>query len=237
MNSIQKILFWLLVIFLPFSLQAQSSFRDGLITYQADTVRRLEPHPAAYIATQLLVYRKAGATRSEVWRRNYRNPADTKKEVQVRNLAGTYTWIEYSDSTRAAYGNFALFVSYEEEKQLQQAQALAQPNGKPQVGKVVQRVQWLGLPAERIALAIRTNEQSEAVVTKAIDLSLGALFPAVLSLPGTPLQFTDGDRGWLTQYTAKKLQPQLVSDNLFVVDPSLKVMSLTESRQMISDFD
>jgi hypothetical protein len=232
-----KTLSWLLLIVLPFSLHAQSAFREGLITYHADTVRRLEPHPAAYIATHLLVYRKAGATRSEVWRRNYRNPADTKKEVQVRNLAGTYTWIEYSDSTRAAHGNFALFVSYEEEQQLQQAQALAQPKGKPPVGKVVQRVQWLGLPAERITRAVSMNEPSEAVVTKAMDLSLGALFPAVLSLPGTPLQFTDGDRGWLIQYTAKKLQPQSVSDNLFVVDPRLKVISLTESRQMISDFD
>ena len=237
MNSIRKTLFGLFIISLPFSLQAQSSFPEGLITYQADTVRRLEPHPAAYIATQLLVYRKAGTTRLEVWRSNYRKPADTMKVVQVRNGTGTYTWLEYADSTRAAAGNLALFVSYEEEKQLQQAQALAQPQGKPQVRKVVDRVQWLGLPAERIALAKSPNEPSEAVVTKALDLPLGAVFPAVLSLPGTPLQFTDGDIGWLTRFTANKLQPQAVSDNLFVVDPSLKVVSLTESKQMISDFD
>jgi len=237
MNSIQKTLFWLLIIFLPFSLQAQSPFREGLITYRTDTVRRLERQPAAYIPAQLVVYRKGGSTRLEVWQVNRWNPADTQREIHVRNQEGTYTWIEYSDSLRAAHSNLVLFVRYEEEKQLQQAQALAQPEKRPQAGKILQRVQWLGLPAERIAVAKGTNEQSEAVVTKAIDLSLGAIFPAVLSLPGTPLQFTDGERGWLIQYTAKKLHPQPVSDKLFVVDPSLKVMSLTESRQMISDFD
>jgi len=185
------------------------------------------------------VYRKAESTRLEVWLVNRFNPGDTQRAIHVRNLAGTYTWFEFSDSTRAAYGNLALFVSYEEEQELQQAQALAQPDRRLQPGKVLQRVQWLGLPAERIALTKSTNEQAEAVVTKAIDLSLGALFPAVLSLPGTPLQFTDSEHGWgwLTKYTATKLAPQSVSGNLFVVDPSLKVVSLTESRQMISNFD
>lgn len=166
------------------------------------------------------MYRKAGATRLEVWRMNHWNPTDTKKEIQVRNLEGSYTWIEFSDSTRTAHSNFALFVSYEEEKQLQRAQALAQPDGGPQLVKVLQQVQWLGLPAGRVALTKGANKKSEAVVTKAIDLSLGAIFPAVLSLPGTPRQFTDGDRGWLTQYTAKTLRPQSVSDQFFWRTPA-----------------
>jgi len=237
MDSILKTLIGLLFTILPFSLQAQSPFREGLITYQADTVRRLEKQPAAYIATQLVVYRKAGSTRLEVWQVNRWNPADTQKEIHVRNQQGTYTWIEYSDSLRAAHSNLVLFVRYAEEKQLQQAQALAQPDKRPRLVKILQQVQWLGLPAERIALTKGAKEQSEAVVTKALDVSLGAIFPAALSLPGTPLQFADAQRGWLTQYTAKELHPQLVSDNLFVANPSLKVISLTEMGQMVSDFD
>lgn len=238
MNAIRKLyLLCLLLNVSPFFLQAQSLFQEGVIVYQADTVRRLERHPAVYIATQLVVYRKADATRLEVWQTNYWNPTDTQKAIHVRNLAGTYTWIEHSDSTRAASGKLTLFASYEEEKQLQQKQALTRLNKKDQQAKILERVQWLGLPAERIALAKGTNKESEAVVTKAIDLSLGSIFPAVLTLPGTPLQFTTGDGSWLTRYTAKTLHAQPVSDQLFVVDPSLKVVTLTESRKMISDFD
>lgn len=234
---IQKVWGLGLLCISPLYLRAQSAFQEGQIRYQADTVRRLEPHPAAYIATQLVVYRKAGATRLELWRVNRRNPADTQKEIQVRNLAGTYTWVDYSDRTRAARGNFALFVSYQEEQQLQQDPALARSRGGYQAANVLQQLHWLGLPAERIALAESPRNGSEVVVTKAIDLSLEAFFPALHSLPGTALQFTYGERGWLTHYTAKALTAQPVADALFTVDPRLQVTSLAEIGQLLSDFE
>ncbi|OWP63699.1 hypothetical protein CDA63_07890 [Hymenobacter amundsenii] len=238
MNAIQKILLLCLLLSVsPFFLQAQSLFREGEIIYQADTVRRLERHPAVYIATQLVVYRKADATRLEVWKTNYWNPADTQKEIHVRNLTGTYTWIEFSDSTFAASSKLVMFVSYEEENQLQRKQVLTRLNRRHQPKQILESVQWLGLPAERITLAKGTDNESEAVVTKAIDLSLGSIFPSILTLSGTPLQFTNGDGSWLTHYSAKTLNSRPIPDQLFVVDPSLKVMNLTESRQMISDFD
>jgi len=221
----------------PLALQAQSAFVEGRITYTADTVRRLDPQPAAYIAHQLVVYRKAGATRLEVWLVNRFNPADTKKEVHVRNGTGTYTWIDYSDSTRAAAGNSALFVSYEQEQALPRAAGPSPQKRTRRPAKVLQQLPWLGLPAERIALTPDGNRATEAVVTQAVDWPLWAIFPDVLALPGTPLQFSERGRGWLTRFTAKALTAQAVSDALFRVDPRLKVMSLAEARESISAFD
>ncbi|MGY2134873.1 hypothetical protein ACW9KT_21765 [Hymenobacter sp. HD11105] len=228
----------LLLLWWPFSGLAQSPFSQGQLIYQADTVRRLEAQPAAYVATQLLVYRQRDAVRLEVWRVNRWNPADTTKEVQLRTKTGTYTWVEYSDRERSAASNFALFMSYAEEKQAVAQQARSLLNTGYRVERVIQPVQWLGWPAQQVALRpTRHQEAPEAILTTAITLPLGAVFPFLRSLPGTPLQFTEGDRGWLTRFTAKTLRMQPLPDQLFEVEPTRQLMSMQQMLQKLSKFD
>jgi hypothetical protein len=221
----------------PAYVHAQSHFREGQILYRADTVRRLETQPAAYIATKLLVYQRGESTRLEVWRVNRGRPTDTNKEIHLRNGQGTYSWIEYSDSTRAALSNFALFMSYEDEKQWQLTHPASPMSPTYRLKRVVKRMQWLGLPAERVVLTSDlTKQEAEAVVTQAMLLPLKAIFPSLRRLSGTPLQFTDSDRGWRTRFTATALLPHTLPTRLFEVEPTRKLMTMKEMTQLISDF-
>ncbi len=229
---------WVLFIFLSFHSRAQPApvFHEGMLTYRADTVRRLGSGPAAYIATRMVVYQKGDLIRIEVWRVNRFNPTDTAREIHLRNQQGIYTWIESSDTKQTAVGNFALFTSYEEEKQDQIKMAITLYLKSYSVETLLQKLPWLALPAERLALKNNTTQEPlEAIVTNAITIPVGSVFSSVRNLPGTPLQFTDRERGWATRFTATALTIRPVGDRLFEVDSTRKLMNTEEIKQAIYD--
>lgn len=229
----------LVLNFCGFSARAQSAapFREGILAYQADTVRRLEKSPAAYISTQLTVYQKDNLYRFEVLSVNRFNPRDTQKAVHLRNESGTYTWIEFADARRAEGTNVALFVSYEDEKkeEARRPQAVYLPGYYPE--KAVQQLQWLQLPAEKTRLISSTGQQpEEVIVTKALNVPLGALFLEVRALAGTPLQFTENRGGWMMRFTSTALTAQSLPKQVFEVPPTRKRLTMAEMMQSLADF-
>jgi hypothetical protein len=225
--------------FSGFSARAQSPapFQEGTLTYQADTVRRLEKTPAVYISKQLVVYQKDACYRFEVLSVNRLHPEDTQKVVHLRNATGIYTWIESTDAGRAEVANFALFESYEEEKQqqLRQPQPIYLPGYSS--NRAVEHIKWLGHPADKRLLRSQADQKTEnIVVAPALNIPLGAIFPAVRNLPGTPLQFIDKEPSWLVRYTNTAITPQTLPAQLFEVDPSRKRVTMSEAKQTLADF-
>jgi len=233
-------LFYTIILSLSVSLnlKAQSALPEGTLIYKADTIGRLEAFPAAYIVSQVVVYKKLDQLRIEIWLVNKFNKADAQKDIHIRNKQGTYMFIESSDSIMAASTNFAMFMSYEDEKLLQAERAMRGLSSSYKVDKVIQNVRWLDLPAQRaIVKGGPKNEESEMILTNAVDIPISSVFDSVLGkLPGTPLQFIVYERGWMTRLTADKLKLEKVSDTLFQVNPKRKIMSLDEMIQGISDF-
>lgn len=205
--------------------------------YQADTVQRVEKTPAAYTSKQLTVYQKGHLFRFELLTSNRYNPLDTHKTVHLRNESGTYTWVEFSDATRTNDVNVVLFVSYEAEKQEQvrQPQPLYMPGYTSD--RALEATKHLGLPVEKHRLRSVADQQvEELIITSALTIPLGAIFPAVRNLPGTPLQFLQQEAGWLTRFTATTLTPHPLPAQLFVVPATRRILTLAEVQKTLSEF-
>ncbi len=241
MKSIKKVLYsGLVVSLLSFQVKAQAPFQEGVLTYKADTIRRLAPEPAAYIPSRVLVYKKGDLLRLEIWRIGKNNPADVQKDIRIRNRKGVYQLMEVSDPMIAPFANtMALFMSYDEETQVKDKQALAGGRKSYRLDKVIQKTTWLGLPAEKVALSEGPiPEPTEAIITRAMTLPISTLFDfdPLGDLPGTPLQFTVSELGWMTRLTATQLKAQPVPDALFEIDPKRNVMSLAEADKVLDGF-
>ncbi len=220
------------------SLKAQPAFSEGVLTYKADTVRRLEASPAGYIMSQVVIYKKQDQLRIETWRVDVVNRTDIQKYIQIRNKKGIYIFIESSDSIRNAMANFAMFMSYEEEKTHRANRILNGSASHYKLDKVLKNIKWLKLPAQRVRLKGPQNEEeSEIVLTNSLDIPIGLVLESPLTaLPGTPLEFVHCEHGWMTRLSADKLKLEKVSSSLFQIDPKLKIMSNEEVLQGVSDF-
>lgn len=235
MNLLRNAIFgYLIILLVSFNLIAQTPFQEGVLRYKADTISRTQFNPPLF-PTQTIVYKKGNALRIEIWRASQRDPTAITKDIYIRNKKGTFLFVESSKPTRAM-PNIALFMSYEEEKQFKAEQAL---HGMEfySVKRVLQKTTWLNLPAEKVLLKGNSNpELLEATITKAIDIPLGAFFNPVSKLPGTPLQFIVGERGWQIRLTATSLKAQHLADNLFEIGPNRKPMSMSQMEGSLSNF-
>jgi hypothetical protein len=242
MQSSRVILQFLCTAILGFSvslsLKAQPAFSEGVLTYKADTVRRLEASPAGYIISQVVVYKKLDQLRIETLRVNKFNRTDIQKYIQIRNKKGIYLFLESSDSIRNAVANFAMFISYEEEKTHRANRILNGSTSNYKVDKVLKNIKWLNLPAQKLRLKGGQNEEeSEIVFTNSLDIPIGLVLDSPLAaLSGTPLEFVHCEHGWMTRLSADKLKLEKVSTSLFQIDPKLKIMSNEEVLQGVSDF-
>ncbi|MFD2572224.1 hypothetical protein ACFSUS_16395 [Spirosoma soli] len=236
MNLIGKAFFCSLIAsLLSLQLAAQSSFREGILIYKTDTIKRLEAYPAGYIPSKTVVYKKGDLFRLEIWRTNPFTPGDIQKDIYIRNEKGTYLFGESSSTIKDTTDNMAIFMTYEDEKLFKSEQALLGVDTYT-VEKVIQKVKWLNLPAKRVSLkGGEPGELLDAIVTDAIYVPIGTLFDPIRKLPGTALQFTINERGWSTRYTAISLKSEPVKDSLFQINSSYKLMNLSEmSRQIES---
>ncbi|TDB63499.1 hypothetical protein [Arundinibacter roseus] len=238
-NLYTQLFFVILGFSLSLNLKAQTAFLEGVLTYKADTIKRLGAFPGGYIVSQVIVYKKQNQQRIEVWRVNKFNKADVNKNIYIRNKKGTYRLIESHDSIMPELANFAMFMSYEEEELLEAERIVGGIGNSYKVDKVIQNIKWLDLSAQRVLVkGGPRNEESEMVLTNAFDISINSVFDSILDkLPGTPLEFVIYENGWMIRLTAEKLIRKKVSDKLFRVDPKFKIMSLEEMIQGISNFD
>jgi hypothetical protein len=217
---------------------AQSVFTEGILVYRGDTIKRLEKSPAAYVVSKVTVYKKQDLLRIEILRVIPSSKRSFQKDIQIRNKQGSYTFLESSDSMMAAASNFAMFMPYEEEKRLQAERILQGYTNSYKVSKLIERIKWLDLPAERVlAKGGANHEEYEMILTTSFDIPVSQSFDYPLGgFSGTPLQFVIKERGWMTKLTATELTPTKNSDTLFEIDAARKVMSFTEMMQELSDF-
>jgi hypothetical protein len=215
---------------------AQTPFREGILTYKADTLNQTGAYTTHYFPTQTIVYKKGNMLRMEIWRVSKLDSTDITKDIYIRNNKGTYLFTESAKSMNVMLDNIALFMTYEEEKQFKAEQALFGMEFYT-VDRVLQKVTWLNFPAEKVLLKENSNQESlEAIITKAIDIPLGVFFDPVSKLPGTPLQFILGERGWRIRLTATSLKAQSVANTLFELAASRKPMSLSQMGGDLSNF-
>lgn len=226
------------VFFVSITVKAQSSFTEGILIYKADTLEKLEASPAAYIVSQVVVYKKANDLRIEVWRVNRFHNKDFHKDIHIRNKKGIYMFGESSDVMTSSLANFAIFISYEEEKHFQNVRVMQQHAGHYKVSKVVENTSWFNLPAQRVLVkGGADNEESEMIITNVVEIPVGSVFDSLLgTIPGTPLQFVFNVYGWMTRLTASDLKLEKVTDTKFQVDPKFRIMGFEEAVKEISDF-
>ena len=246
--------FLLLIAVTPL-LKAQKPFDEGTLTYQGDTIKRLEKQPGSYFISRLVVYKKQDLVRIETWHINAVNHAYWRKDIQIRNKTGIYSWSESAEDTlllklamdkvpdsvksefMARFMNFAMFVPDEEAKRERAERAMqGYPNGY-KLDKVIQKMRWFGLPAEKVMLSGgELNEPQEAIITHALDLPVCQAFGSLESLHGTPLQFVVQDAGWQMRLVATKLKVEKLPDSLFQTPPDRKLMSVEDMLQEMRDF-
>ncbi len=227
------------LLFLSLTVKAQSFFTEGILIYKADTLEKREASPAAYVVSQVVVYKKANDLRIEVWRVNRFDNKDFYKDIHIRNKSGIYMLVESSDSMRASLANFAIFISYEEEKRFQNERVIEQNASHYKVSKVIENTSWFNnWPAQRVLVkGGAKNEESEMILTNAIEIPVGSVFDSLLgAIPGTPLQFVFNVYGWMTRLTATDFKLEKVADTKFQVNPKFTIMGFEETLKKISDF-
>lgn len=226
------------VLFLSLTVKAQSSFTEGVLIYKADTLEKREASPAAYIVSQVVVYKKTNDLRIEVWRVNRFDNKDFYKDIHIRNKSGIYMLVESSDSMMASLANFAIFISYEEEKRFQNERVIEQNASHYKVSKVIENTSWFNWPAQRVLVkGGAKNEESEMTLTNAIEVPVGSVFDSLLgAIDGTPLQFVFNVYGWMTRLTASDFKLEKVADTKFQVNPKFTIMGFEETLKKISDF-
>ena len=226
----------LLLLSVLSSLFAQMPFQEGVIRYKADTISWTEPNSPPFFPTQTIVYKKGNVLRIEIWRANKLDSTDIMKDIYIRNEKGAYLFTESTKPLNVMLNSIALYMTHEEEKQFKAEQAL-QGMKFYTVDRALQKTTWLSLPAEIVLLKGNSNQKSlEAIITKAIDIPLGAFFDPVSKLPGTPLQFVLAERGWQIRLTATNLKAQALADSLFTLDITRKPMSLSQMGGDLSNF-
>lgn len=237
MKQIKAVTYTCVIIFFSFQVAGQSTFQEGVLTYRADTLRRLEPTPAGYITSRMMLYKKGDLVRLEIWRVSTFGKMDTLKSIQkgieVRNKKGIYTWIEPVSNA----GNIALFISYEDEKLDRANKALNGAQTTYTIEATNEKSKLLGMPTEKVIIKSSDGAKPiEALVSTAIDAPIQLFFEPFRKLKGTPLQFSHSDYGWETRFTATAVNSERLPERLFEVDPKLKVMTLEEMYRNMADF-
>jgi hypothetical protein len=212
---------------------AQAAFPEGVLTYRVDTIQRLESHPAAYTTTYFKLYKKGDLVRTEKQSVNKFNPIDRQRSVEIRNKEGIYALIE-SGSTP---NDYALFMSYDEEKVTRSRVALQGQLTTYATKATGEKSILLSMSTEKfIVTSSDKSDPIEVQTTKVINVPIGLFFDALRSVEGTPLQFTDSQYGWLNKYTIESIKAQSLADDLFRVDPKLKIMTTEQMLKELSDF-
>ncbi|WP_020598097.1 hypothetical protein [Spirosoma panaciterrae] len=228
-----------LVVIISYPLKAQTPFREGVLTYKADTIRRLESIPAAYIISKVVVFKKDDLLRIEIWRFNRLNKSVTEKLIQIWNKKGTYLFSEHSEPIWARVDKSAIFMTHEEEQQLQNKRSQFGAIKSFAVNKVSQHIKWFNLDTEKVELKGGQEYGGalpEAIVSTSINIPMSKLFDSAFELPGTPLQFPISEYGWLIQLTATTLKQTDVPDNLFEINTSFKLKSMADICREMADF-
>ncbi len=219
------------------SLQAQSNFKEGVLTYQVDTLGRTETEPAHYVVRQMSVYKKDSNIRIEIEQVNRFNSRDTKKHIEIFNNKGVYLYMEVSDSLTADFFNFAMFSSPEDHQKKQAERKILLKDEGYKMIKTIRPIKKLGVKAEVVELAdLKTNSTSEAILTQKVELPLSSIFNSLIHLSGTPLKFIDREIGWINQYVATEWKSVKLPDQLFDIEPKYKVMTFDELLEGMSDF-
>jgi len=133
--------------------------------------------------------------------------------------------------------DFAQFTSYEEERKDRATTALENRLKRYTISKTGQKSTFLRMPTEK--LIITNSDKSDSVetqVTKSINVPVKLFFDALQDVEGTPLQFTESLYGWLKQYTIESVLAKSVPNNLFEIDPKLKVLTTEQMLRELQDF-
>lgn len=231
---------------------SQAAFSEGTLIYRIDTVRRLEPQPAGYIARQFTLYKKGDLLRVETLYVNRFDSTDWQRMIQIRNRKGIYAVMEEKPSTLLdslakklamsrdsllkafpAFSEAALLTSYQEEK-LSRSTAALQGRLKTYTARQVgQQSSLLSMPTRKVVVTSPGKRDSiEVQVTQAIHIPLGLFFDSLQQINGTALQFTEVMYGWLNRYTIKSVKAQPLTDELFQIDPKMRILT---SEQMIQE--
>jgi hypothetical protein len=224
---------FLLLTALLGKISAQAVFSEGILTYRIDTVRRLETHPAAYKVTQFKLYKKGDLVRVEKRSINMFDSTDRQLMIEIRNKKGIYTLLE----TRSMPIDFAQFTSYEDEKRDRSTAALKGHLKSYTVKRTGQKSVLLSMPTEK--LIITSSDESDSIetqVTKSINAPVKLFFEPFRRVEDTPLQFTESQYGWLNRYTIESVTSQYLSNELFQIDPKLKVMTTEQMLKELGDF-
>lgn len=247
---------FLLLITLLGKSSAQAIFSEGILTYRIDTLRRLEKQPASYVDVEFKLYKKGDLIRVERLSKNRLDTADFQRTILIRNRQGIYTLLEQKESVTMdslAYKlvisrdsltkllpmleDFAQFTSYEEERIDRATAALEGRLKRYTISKTGQKSTFLRMPTEK--LIITNSDKSDSVetqVTKSINVPVKLFFDALQDVEGTPLQFTESSYGWLKQYTIESVLAKSVPNNLFEIDPKLKVLTTEQMLKELQDF-
>ncbi|WP_138992446.1 hypothetical protein [Larkinella sp. C7] len=237
--------------------RAQAEFSEGTLIYRIDTVRRLELHPSSYLPVQFKLYKKADLIRVETQYVNMADSTDRKRMIEIRNQKGIYSVLEEKpsipidslvkklsmskDSLLKVFpwmNEFALFSSYEEEKISRSTAALQGRLKTYTAKKVGQKSSLLSMPTEKFVLtSLDKSDSLNIQVTQAISAPVGLFFEPLRKIAGTPLQFTDSQYGWHYRYTIESVKAQSLPDELFQIDPKLRILTdeqmLQETKELI----
>ncbi len=207
------------------ALQAQPIFKEGVLIYKADTLERLSANPNPMRVVQMKVYKKGDLARQEMILVDPINRSDTVQIVQIRNTNGIYICLGAE--------KIAVLTTYEEEK-LDKANRTASGHLETyKVEKTGQEVQLLGITTERVFLKKTDNTKSlEALVSIDLESPVAVFFEPLSQVKGTPLQFSDQEQDWIIIYTAIAIKPQIVSPQLFDIDPAFMVVNMKQVQEM-----
>lgn len=234
---------------------AQASFSEGTLVYRIDTVRRLETQPSQYRATQFKLYMKADLIRAETLYINRFDSTDWQRMIEIRNQKGIYTILEEKpsipidslvkelsipkDSLLKALpwlDGFAQFISYEEEKLNRSngaLQGLLTIYTAKQTGK---KSTVLSMPTEQLVLiSSGKGEPMDVQITHKLNAPVGLFFEPLRKIEGTPLQFANSQYGWLYQYTIDSVNSQSLPNELFQIDPNLRILTADQIIQEVHD--
>ncbi|GAB3166840.1 hypothetical protein [Telluribacter humicola] len=213
---------------------AQTVFEEGTLIYRVDTIRSLQRHPSAFIGAQFKLYKKGDLIRIESTRVNQYRPATKEVSTQIRNKKGVYIT---GESKFISAPPVAMFMSYDEER-INKSKAASQGLVKSYTSrKTGSRSTILSMPVEEVIIMSSDKSQPlEAQVTKALDVPVKQFFEHLQGVEGTPLQFTESQYGWLVRYTLESVTSQPLPDELFQIDPKLKIMTMEQMLKELRDF-
>lgn len=228
---------WLLLATLTLPGWTQKAFNEGIVRFQADTVRRVDAHPAVFIVTERTIFKKGDLARIEITRVNRITGGQKHRQIEIRNRKGILLcsespWQESNDPSRPTR-SATMLLSYDEEK----ARLPFIQNKIHTVSRTGARTKRLGLWAEKIILQGPAGEEpTEALVTASIDIPLSLSFDALRTVGNTPLEFSIREYGWLTRYRAVGIERRKLPDAFFEVNASQKIMTMEQMLKELQDF-